>query len=64
MRCRHDRCELVLSGDADGLGTALAHLETREGLNGLAQAIHLTVPVAHGERMTLRAYAQFDRSAD
>jgi len=64
VECRHDQCELVLAGTTEAISDSLAQLETADGLNGFARSIRLTAPVQQGERMTLRAYAQFDRAAD
>lgn len=64
VECRHDRCELTLAGDTEAISDALAQLETRAGLNGFARSIQLTAPVPQGDRLTLRAYALFDRAAD
>lgn len=61
--CRQDQCLLTMSGTEDDMLKVVADLETEGGLRGYADHIILDGPVQQNGKMTVRAYAVFDRRA-
>ncbi len=58
-----EQCLLAMSGTEAEMTKALADLETEGGLRGFADHIILDGPVVADGKMTVRAYAVFDRRA-
>lgn len=61
VECRHDLCELTVAGAAEAVNDALAKLDQPGALSSLARSMLLTAPVQDAGRLTIRAYALFDR---
>ncbi|MDX2091611.1 MAG: hypothetical protein SFX73_27370 [Kofleriaceae bacterium] len=60
--CRQDQCMLTLGGSQDDVAAILARLESpTKGITTFATSVTLTAPEQQGDRLVIRAYAQFSR---
>lgn len=60
--CRHDQCQLTLGGSQDDVAAILARLESpTKGITNFAKSVMLTAPEQQGDKLVIRAYAQFER---
>lgn len=60
--CRHDQCLLTLGGSQDDVTAILARLESpTKGITNFAKSVMLTAPEQQGDKLVIRAYAQFER---
>jgi hypothetical protein len=61
IECRADQCEMILAGSTDEVSATIDKLETKQGLLEIATSVLLSTPEQTDGKMTLRAYALFER---